>query len=125
MLPLLLDENLPLRVAALLKTYGFDAETVANLHARGAAEEEVLDLAVRTDRVLLTRDLDFSDILRFPLGSHCGIVVLRMPNSTSLEDMAITLRNRLESLSRADVAGNLFVITPNLMRMRIQQPDSE
>ena len=92
MLALLLDENLPRTVAASLASAGFDVITVAELRARGSPDAEVLRLAVESGRVLVTRDLDFSDILRFPLGTHRGIVVLRLPNNASVEQIAHALR---------------------------------
>ena len=38
----------------------------------------MLAAATAEDRVLLTFDLDFADIRRYPPGSHAGIVVFRL-----------------------------------------------
>ena len=119
MLTLLLDENLPHSVATKLRTVGFDVSTVADLQAGGAGDSEVLRLAAAARRVLVTRDLDFSDILRFPLGTHCGIVVIRLPNNVGIDEIVDILRSRLATLGPDDVRGNLFVITSKLMRVRV------
>jgi predicted nuclease of predicted toxin-antitoxin system len=113
-LALLLDENLPRSIAARLRALGFDAAAVVDLQARGAADSEVLRLAVAAGRVLVTRDLDFSDILRFPLGSHCGIVVVRLANDVGVDALVEISSARLEPLLPGHVGGAICSSSPRV-----------
>ena len=38
----------------------------------------IFEAAVGEDRLLLTQNLDFSDIRRFKPGTHAGIVIIRL-----------------------------------------------
>jgi predicted nuclease of predicted toxin-antitoxin system len=60
-----LDENLPLRLAALLKDLGHDVHTPHDERLIGHADAEIWDAAQKESRFLITQDLDFSDLRRF------------------------------------------------------------
>ncbi len=72
-----LDENLPYRAAHTFVEAGHDADAVYDEDLAGQPDEVVLAATVSEDRVLVTLDLDFSDLSAYPIGTHCGIVVLR------------------------------------------------
>lgn len=72
-----IDENLPVEVAEVFRNAGYDAETVLDEELGGEPDERVAAIAERENRVLVTLDLDFSDIRRFAPGRHPGIAVLR------------------------------------------------
>lgn len=81
-----LDENLPLRLATLLKGLGHDVHTLPDERLTGQADKEIWEAAQRKSRFLITQDLDFSDSRRFAPGSHHGILLIRLhsPNRRSL-----------------------------------------
>jgi len=70
-----LDENLPYRAGDTFVDAGHDADTVYDEDLAGQPDEVVLAAAVSENRLLVT--LDFSDLRAYPIGTHCGIVVLR------------------------------------------------
>lgn len=82
------DENLPVRLALLLKDLGHDVHTVHDEHRTGHADKEIWEAAQEERRFLITQDLDFSDSRQFAPGSHCGILLIRLrsPNRTNLID---------------------------------------
>lgn len=51
---------------------------LTEIAAADTPDQEVLSLAVGRSLVLLTNDMDFSNILRYPPSSHAGMVVLRI-----------------------------------------------
>ena len=83
-----LDENLPVRLALLLKELGHDVHTALEEHLTGHADKDVWEAAQKERRFLITQDLDFSDVRQFTPGSHCGILLVRLrsPNRTNLID---------------------------------------
>ena len=73
-----LDENLPAALTELLRAVGHDTMTVADEALGGSNDPSILQAATSEGRMLLTFDLDFADIRRYPIGSHAGIVVFRL-----------------------------------------------
>ena len=72
-----LDENMPDDLAELLRSFGQGVATVAEENLSGAADPVILQKATEEDRMLMTFDLGFADVRRFPIGSHGGMVVFR------------------------------------------------
>jgi predicted nuclease of predicted toxin-antitoxin system len=81
-----LDENLPLRLAILLKKLGHDAHTLQDELLLGHSDREIWEAAQKESRFLITQDLDFSDLRQFAPGSHHGILLVRLrsPNRREL-----------------------------------------
>src|SRR5215472_1090942 len=73
-----LDENLPLQVASAIRARMHDIETVGEEGLTGHADADIWQAAQREGRLLITQDLDFSDIRKFQPGSHHGIVLIRL-----------------------------------------------
>jgi len=83
-----LDENLPLSLAAALQALGHDVHTTLEEGLTGSPdpEMEIWKAAQREGRLLITQDLDFSDIRQFLPGTHQGISLVRLhsPNRKNL-----------------------------------------
>ena len=62
----LLDANMPRSVIAVCKARGHDAIHVADQGIGSAPDDEIAAFARSGGQVLLTRDLDFSDIRTYP-----------------------------------------------------------
>lgn len=77
-----LDENLPDELADLLAA-DHDVHTVRGESLAGRDDRTVFAAAVRERRVLITQDLDFSDLRHFKPGTHPGIVLVRLHDSES------------------------------------------
>jgi predicted nuclease of predicted toxin-antitoxin system len=112
-----LDENLPHRVGPALLALGHDAETALSEGLAGAVDPALLAACSAESRVLITLDLDFSDIRLYPPKSHCGIWVLRPPNQSFQVVLDLVLAGvRLSSIERT--AGQLWVIDDKRVRIR-------
>jgi predicted nuclease of predicted toxin-antitoxin system len=74
------DQNMPFEAAELLRSLGYDCETVGDEQLLGADDEVIA--AKRKDEgcVIVTLDTDFSDIRRYPPDQYAGIIVLRVRN---------------------------------------------
>lgn len=59
------DENLPSEVAVVLLKAGHDAMTVFDQDLVGEADDDILKVCQREGRVVVTMDLDFSNIHRY------------------------------------------------------------
>ena len=85
----------------------------------GASDPRLLAACVAEDRILITLDLDFSDIREYPPGSHRGIWVLRPPHQTFDTVLQLVLAGvKLAASERA--VGQLWVIDERCVRIRDQ-----
>ena len=81
-LKFLADMGISLSTVRALRIAGHDA---AHLYERGLdrlADSAVLDLARREDRVVLTFDLDFGDLLALGLLDSPSVVIFRLSDET-------------------------------------------
>jgi predicted nuclease of predicted toxin-antitoxin system len=112
-----LDENLPEIARDSLSALGHDAHTVAEEGMSGAQDDTVLQTCIAEDRILVTLDLDFSDIRAYPPGSYPGIWVLRPSTQTFKAIQALVQAGvRLTTVER--VRGQLWVIDEKRVRIR-------
>jgi predicted nuclease of predicted toxin-antitoxin system len=112
------DENLPAGLAELLRAANHDVATVPE-EALGGAKDPILRAAVtKEDRLLMTFDVGFGDIRKYPLGSHAGIVVFRLTDQRwrAMEEPA---RRFLESGLLERLRGGLAVVTESRIRTRL------
>jgi predicted nuclease of predicted toxin-antitoxin system len=75
-----LDENLPMDLVRVLGGPGHDVDTVPQEALTGRPDSVVWACAQEAERILITQDMDFSDIRRFAPGTHNGILLVRLVN---------------------------------------------
>jgi len=85
---------------------------------RGSSDEAVLAWAVGHSLAVVSADVDFGNILRFPLGSHCGIVIARFPSWIGNDVMNTRIVAALRTLPDSDLAGSVLVVEPATVRLR-------
>lgn len=112
-----LDENVPVDAAELVRAAGYDCHTVYDEALAGAPDLVVAAACAREDRVLVTLDLDFSDVRAYPPGTHPGIVVLR-PRTPDRDSTLGLLRRVLPLFSDESIAGRLWIVDTERVRIR-------
>lgn len=96
----LADENIPLEVVFALKQEGIDLISLSELRPR-LKDEDVLKLANKKGRVLITFDTDFGELIfKQQLASH-GVILLRIHPQTvsyilSLLNKALAMKIEFE-----------------------------
>jgi len=111
-----LDENLPVALAVRLREIGYDADTVPDEGLGGHADATVWHAAQREGRFLVTQDLDFSDTRKFVPGTHCGILLVRIPD---LEQWRVSdyVFGWFSAAEAQSWAGCVVVATPHRVRV--------
>ncbi len=112
-----LDENLPRLAHALLVGAGHDAHTVNDEQLDGCPDDRILDACKDEDRILVTLDLDFADIRRYPPSTHRGIWILRPPTQ-SIENVLAVINGALALLGREQATNRLWIVESNSVRIR-------
>ncbi len=112
-----LDENLPQRAEQALRGLGHDVETALSEGLAGAEDPRLLSACIAEDRILVTLDLDFSDIREYPPGSHRGVWVLR-PAQQSLDTVVRLVLAGVKLAAMERTAGQLWIIDERRVRIR-------
>jgi len=116
----LIDEDLPQLLASLLRERGHPSEHVRELGLRGSADARIFAAAQERQAVLVTGDADFGNLLRFPLGTHFGIVVVQFPSAMRTRELAEQIAAALSALEGVVFKGGLIILEPG--RLRIRRP---
>jgi predicted nuclease of predicted toxin-antitoxin system len=93
-----------------------EADTMSPDHTAGMSDEEVVAIAVREKRILITRHLDFGRLVFVDRHVHAGVILLRLDASPSLS----TTTDRLDDVltNHANDLDRFLVVTSHLIRVR-------
>ncbi len=72
-----LDENLSRHLKPVLIELGHDVLTAADENLLSHPDTEVARAAKEEQRMLLTLDVEFADLRKYPPGSHPGVILFR------------------------------------------------
>ena len=112
-----IDENLPDEFVEILLAAGHSSETVVQENLAGADDAVVARICQKENRILLTLDLDFSDIRSYPPDAFPGLVVLRPGKQDKLHLIGV-LRTLLPLLSIETVQNRLWIVDESGVRIR-------
>src|SRR6266568_9190960 len=107
---LLLDENLPKNLWKALRAAGYPTARLVDEGLRGRPDS-VIFRQVRSHFTIITRDKDFLKTDQFPI-PHSGIIVVRLPNSTSVAEVVREVLTALATLNEQDPTNKVFVVEP-------------
>lgn len=111
-----LDENLGRRAIELFRASGHDVSTVTEQQLGGTSDDKLVEVCRHEDRVLVTLDLDFSNVLRFPPERYSGLVVLRVPHPIELDDIYERIRTLLKAADGEELEGKLWIVERDRIR---------
>ena len=112
-----IDQNLPIEAVDLLTAADHDAMTVYQQSLGGASDDRIVDVCKNEDRILITADLDLSDIQRYPPAQAPGYMVLRLPRQ-SKQALLDLLAKAIPMLSVHPINGRLWIVEPGRLRIR-------
>ena len=112
-----LDENLSRHLKGDLVALGHDVATVEDEGLLGRPDNVVAGVAASERRLLLTLDLEFADLRKYPPGRHPGIVLFR-PRSFGPAAVNPLIERFVRETTLADLAGCVAVVEPGRVRVR-------
>ena len=117
MTKVLLDENVPTAVGFFLRRMDFDVVHANEVGMRGASDVQTMDLAQREERVPVTFDKHFSDLLLYSPATHFGVIRIRI-HPPLLADIEQAFESFLKKYDMSTIRGALIVLERNGFRVR-------
>jgi predicted nuclease of predicted toxin-antitoxin system len=116
-----LDENFGVRTQKIFLPHDHDVLTVREQQLQGCADQTMYDVCRSEHRCLVTLDLDFADVLRFPPQQAHGIVVIRVPQNPTLLLVEQLIRQFLKALETMTIDKKLWIV--EIGRIRVHQTE--
>lgn len=113
----LLDESADLPLAAYLADQGHDVTSIVRDHPRGIKDRDVLEIARGEQRVLITNDRDFGELVFRQHVPHAGVILFRLGDE-ELAVKAAWLQYVLASFS--DRLSDFIVVSERGVRIRTE-----
>lgn len=116
----LIDEDSPKGLVRLLQSHGHDAIHVVTAGLSGYKDPQIAIWAKEQERIIVTRDLGFGNLLTFPLGTLPGVILIRVSEeyiALEIIDLVARFLPMLEQ-DELQLQGALVVLEPNQFRIR-------
>jgi predicted nuclease of predicted toxin-antitoxin system len=78
----LVDENMPRTLAPQIADLGFSVQDVRDIGLRARPDTEVMDAAIATDAIIITRDRGFANPKTWPAKFTAGMIFVDLPSNT-------------------------------------------
>ena len=113
---LVVDECTGPSVARWLRSLGHDVVSVYD-DAPQLPDRDILSFAARQDRIVITNDKDFGDLVVRDQRPHRGVVLLRLSHDAVSEKIAALTRFLAEA--PADLSSCFVVVTERTVRVTV------
>ena len=114
----LIDECMDDDVTAWLKQRGYDVIAVVDSMA-GSSDDAVLKFAEETNRILITLDSDFGELIFSYRALHNGVILIRL-RYASAENVIAVLKSLFDTQAD-EIQGNFITLTeasPRIVPLR-------
>jgi len=115
------DENLSRHLRQSLSALNHDVTTAADEGLLSEPDTEVATAAKNEQRFLLTLDLEFADLRKYPPGTHPGIILFR-PRTFGPLAVNQFVEGFMSGTDLQGLAGCVVVVDP--ARVRVRRPPS-
>mgnify|MGYP007084755625 CR=1 FL=1 len=107
---------MPRSSSEAIRAAGFDVEDVRDTGMGGAKDKEIIEYALDNNRVIITRDTDFGEILRYP--KHPGAIIFRLPYNFTAKEINRRLKEFLIFVSEDKIRNAIIIVEPSRYRRR-------
>ena len=111
----LLDESAELSIAPFLRDAGHDVTVIAHDYPNALSDRVVLSIAYDEQRVLITNDRDFGELVFRHQQPHHGVIYFRLPFDTTARQKTDWLQRILDE--HADDLHRFIVVEPSRLRI--------
>ena len=119
-----LDENLSRHLKPNLTRFGHDVKTAADEKVLSQPDRMIGAAAQREGRMLLTLDLEFADLRKYPPGEHPGVFLFR-PKTFGPLSVNRFVEQFVRDAELEMLSGCVVVVDPDRVRIRRPPLDTE
>ncbi len=113
-----LDANIPYSTLNIFKKINLEVIHARDIGLGQATDKKILEYAIRSKSILVTKDLEFGYFITSQTKPHCGIVILRLPSSFNAFQFANVLMEFLMSINIKDLEQSLAIVKLGRYRIR-------
>ena len=73
-----IDENLPVDAVKTFQEAGYNTVSVLDQSLQGCSDKTLISVCKNENRILVTLDIDFANLLTYPPQEYAGIIMLRL-----------------------------------------------
>ncbi|MEW6202310.1 MAG: DUF5615 family PIN-like protein [bacterium] len=118
MIRFVIDEDMPRSTGQILKEQGYEVKDIRDYGLRGASDTEIYNFAQKEKSIIITEDKDFGNVLRFLIGNHFGIIVVRFPNEMSTKEINRHLLMAIKEIPEDTFRGSVVIVEPGKTRIK-------
>lgn len=97
---------------------GYNVVDAREVSLGGAKDPLIFEYAQKEGRIIVTRDKGFGNLLQYPLGSHEGIIVLRLPSTYTAVQINRVLEAFMRDVAAPQLERKLAIVEPGRYRLR-------
>lgn len=112
----LLDQNVEAGIGVVLTDQGHDTSRMGRDYPPGLPDRDVLPIAHREQRILITYDKDFGDLIFQHQLPHAGVILLRLSWDATTQQVIEALERLL--VTYQDQLDRFLVVTRQDVRVR-------
>jgi len=116
-LKFLIDASIPRSTKTVINSFGHDAIDVRDVLPPVSPDSDIASLALRENRVIITRDHDFANILLYPPDKYPGIIVLKV-RALKPSDINRLIELFLTTTPSETISHSLIILEPNRYRIK-------
>lgn len=113
----ILDANMPHSAKKIFQRFG-QAIHVHDIGLADASDDDILKHAQHEDAVLVSRDLDFANIILHPVNTHVGAIILRVLSWFIAKQIKKVLKQFLSAVDIKSLSRALTIVEPGQFRIR-------
>ena len=87
-LKFLVDVGVGRKVEEFLEDQGYDSKFVRSIDPR-LPDQEIIKIAAMEDRMIITMDKDFGELVYHSALDHCGVILLRLEDASGIEKLEV------------------------------------
>jgi predicted nuclease of predicted toxin-antitoxin system len=109
----LVDENMPRTLAPQIVELGFNVQDVRDIGLRARPDSEVMDAAIATDAIIITRDRGFANPKTWPTEFTAGMIFVDLPSNTPASIVNARVLELIAKRLPVSLLGAITRVEPN------------
>lgn len=113
----ILDANIPYSVKEIFPSTD-EVVYVRDVALANASDDEIIKYALQDRIIVISRDLDFANIILHPINTHAGVVILRIPAYFEAVNIKNVLKCFLSVVDKNLLPYAVTIVEPSRYRIR-------